>query len=95
MNRNKSINKSIEKFAQKHGLTWIYGTCEDGDEFVHFDAEILERQAVLVTKFGIGETIEEAKEDYARQISGKLLVVDAYDDYRREIVVPEFGFIGD
>lgn len=41
---------------------------------------------------GNGETIEKSIIDYMQQISGKTLVIDAYKDTRRRIVVPKWDF---
>jgi hypothetical protein len=52
-----------------------------------FDAEISEGR-ILVGSFGNGRTEEEAIENYAAEISGKVLVIGAYKKERREIIVP-------
>lgn len=52
---------------------------------VHFqDAEIKDG-SFLVGAFGSGTTLEEACEDYIRQISGKTIVLHAYTNSRKEV----------
>jgi hypothetical protein len=45
----------------------------------------------FLTSFcGNGKTVKEAIKDYARQLSGLLLVKDSHSRARKEIQVPEF-----
>lgn len=44
--------------------------------------------SVLCGDYGNGSTPDQAMSDYAKQISGKRLVVDAYTAGRKEILVP-------
>ena len=43
---------------------------------------------MLTSVFGDGNTVQEAIANYAKEISGKLIVIDAYSRARREIKVP-------
>jgi hypothetical protein len=44
---------------------------------------------ILSGSFGTGSNPEQAIDDYVQQIRGKLLVIDATSDKRREIRVPD------
>ena len=44
---------------------------------------------ILTGNYGTGKTPEQAIEDYVRQIKGKLIVVNAGSDRRREFKVPD------
>lgn len=53
---------------------------------VHFqDAEIKDG-SFLVGEYGRGQTLEEACEDYIRQISGKTVVFHACTDHRTDVI---------
>ena len=43
---------------------------------------------ILTGAYGDGETPEDAMRDYGQEISGKILVVNAWGDGRRELDVP-------
>lgn len=49
------------------------------------DSEIKDG-SFLVGEYGRGQTVEEACEDYVRQISGKTLVFYAYTDRRTDVI---------
>ena len=51
-------------------------------------AEFKEREHFLTGLFGDGDTPQEAIDDYAKEISGKVMVLDAMFSSRREIQVP-------
>lgn len=49
----------------------------------------IKKGSILSGDFGNGTTPEEAIKDYLEKIEGKLLVLGAYTDNRREYNVPE------
>lgn len=51
-------------------------------------AEFREREHFLTGLFGDGHTPQESIADYAKEISGKVMVLDAMLSSRREIQVP-------
>jgi hypothetical protein len=58
--------------------------------FAYFQGAEVKSDAVLSGEYGNGNVPEDAIANYALRISGKLLVIDAYDkEKRREIQVPE------
>ena len=98
MNVNIYVNtdpKTIEEFADHYRLTM---EVRERSLSLHYlgrymasfeDAEVKDG-SVLISTFGNGDTPEEAISDYARQIEGKLMVIDAFKPNRNEIWVPEF-----
>lgn len=44
---------------------------------------------VLIGTFGTGKTPESAKHNYAKQLAGKKIVVDAMREYRKEYQIPD------
>jgi hypothetical protein len=84
---------TIQAFADGHGLEMhvhqrALVPFPKGTYYANFpDAEIKDGY-VLVGEHGNGDTPEEAIADYARKISGKLLVLHAGADNRSEIQVP-------
>lgn len=81
---NDLIMEIHERVFAGLGARWT----EDERYYAHFkDCEIRER-GCLLGALGNGATPEAAMRDYARRISGKLLVVDAWLNSRREITVP-------
>lgn len=87
------INRqTIEEFADNHNLEMevreLHPENRVSQFYAHFkNAEVL-RGRCLASVSGRGRTPELAIEAYAPQISGQRLVIDAYRDTRREIVVP-------
>lgn len=91
---------TIEDFADAHDLTMIVG------EMMHKDAQIFSRyiahfedaeakdnehSTVIGSSYGEGRSPDEAIKDYVRNISGRLLVIDALSsENRREIQCPVF-----
>ena len=53
---------------------------------VSFDRAEVKEGIFLASPFGSGATLEEACEDYIRQISGKTTVFHAYTNSRKEVV---------
>ncbi len=83
----------LEEFADQHGLTMVIRECLPGPDPKRFyacfkNAEVKNDDSMLGGKSGNGETPEEAMADYGKQISGKLLIIDAGTAERREIYVP-------
>ncbi len=80
---------TIEKFADKHGL--VMGVIERVDpNHPRFYAEFLNSAVkdgpFLIGAYGDGNTEEEAIADYAKNISLKLLSVDAFNAALRKII---------
>lgn len=99
--RRPANQMSLEAFADKHELIMEIGerTRTDLHASIKFetnrfyagfkDTEVKDSN-VLCGKHGNGATEDEAMRDYAQEISGKLLVVCAWDkELRREIWTPE------
>ena len=83
---------TIDEFAEQHRLEWVDGLHHNGECYAHFfDAEVRsgEHGTLLASEYGSGSTRAEARRQYARNISWRVLVCDAYGDERREIRVPE------
>ena len=95
--RYKLEKMSIEKFAEKHNLIMevherdnknLPFTCF-GRFYAHFsNAEIKHGTCMLIGAFGNGNTEKEAIEDYAKEISNQILIIDAMKHTRKEIIVP-------
>ena len=58
--------------------------------YASFERAEIKDGACLVSTFGDGAWPGEAVMNYSREISGKLLVINAYDQSRREIRAPWF-----
>lgn len=72
------------EFGRLHGVTMLprYIASFKG-------AEVIRTRGVLSSDYGNGDTEEQAIADYATQISGFTLVLNAYSCKRKEIKVPE------
>jgi len=84
---------SIEEFANQYNLTMVIGertVSKDASNryYAHFENAEIKESHLLSFSYGNGRTKEEAIKDYSRQISLKLIVLDAYKDTRKEIQVP-------
>lgn len=84
---------TIEGFADKNGLIMEVHerTHVDSPErfYAHFENAEVKDGIILIGNFGNGHTPKEAIENYAKEISGKLLVIRAMSKKnRREIYVP-------
>lgn len=83
---------TLENFAAKHGLIMEVHERDLGHSagqfYAHFQNAEVKDGACLVGTHGNGCTEDGAITQYAREISGKRLVIDAYKDSRREIEVP-------
>jgi hypothetical protein len=84
---------TIEAFAEKHGLVMeIYE--RDNPQLAplygRFRRVEIKDGALLESAFGDGVTESAVIRDYARRISGKLIVFDAMGPNRKEIQCPVF-----
>jgi len=87
---------SIEAFADKHKLEMFVGErtpfyWPDGHYYARFNNTDTKGDGVLIGEYGNGPTKEIAIAEYARIISCKTIVVDAFSGgkkKRREIRVP-------
>lgn len=82
----------LEAFADKHDLVM---RIEERSKqsglpryYAHFENCEVAEDGALIGSFGNGNTPEEAMADYAREIEGKRLVVDAFGPFRRAFDVP-------
>ena len=84
--------KSIWEFADERDLTLEIHKRDAGETLPYYvgfaDAEVKEGQ-VLCGVVGDGDTIGEAINDYAKQILGKILAIDAFGDGRETVRVPK------
>lgn len=82
---------SLTAFADLHGLNMTIRERDTADPeaanrfFASFDNTETKGGFFLKGSYGNGATPEDAMEDYAKEINGKMLVVDAYAKNRREI----------
>lgn len=80
---------TIEEFADEHGLEMeVHEREHFNDFYAHFKNCEIKEGSMLCGTAGYGPTPESAIEDYAKKISGKLLVIGAYTGERREYYVP-------
>ena len=89
---------TIEELADQHNLTMIvterelYRECSVHRWYAYFEDAETKDGPMLIDTYGDGGTPEEAIADYARRISGKLLVINAHQKSRREIQVPRLVY---
>lgn len=96
---------SIKEFARIHDLKLVVRErrvpvdvarrSPDNRFYATFESADVKGDGVLIGKFGNGATIDEAIQDYAREISVTTLVVGAWGSGRREIVVPRLAHYGE
>lgn len=85
--------ETLTEFAKKNGLTLTVRE-RGGDRgrllqyFAYFSNVEVMRRGMLASLSGDGNTPDEAAADYARQLAGKRIAVDAYTPKRVEIDVP-------
>ena len=79
----------IDAFIKKHGLTLSYGVGAGGRTARISNAEVKIDDFLLKGVYGVGANDKIALKDYAKEISGTLLIIDAYKEARREIKVPK------
>ena len=88
--RSHSVSMSVGAFAEQHGLAMKVHKRTDGSFSAEFEgAEVRRGTCMLLSMSGEGFTEELAISDYAQQLSGQLMIVDALRDTRREIWVPQ------
>lgn len=84
--------RSLEQFADEHGLVMKVHerTARDcpGRFYAYFEHAEIKDGHMLVGAFGNGRTEDEAIQSYAKEISGRALVLNSYTVERKEIVVP-------
>ena len=79
---------TIEEFAEEHDLTMRIVERAKWDEASFVGAETKAGSCCLHSTWGKGTTPEAAIKDYATKISEKTIVLNAWFDNRKEIVVP-------
>lgn len=88
---------TFAEFADKHGLEMQVAE-RTIDDYIkrhkiarwcaHFKHAEVKGPGILSSVSGNGDTPEQAIADYARQLPGQLLVIDAFRPTRREIQCP-------
>lgn len=73
-----------ERVPKDMGVRWT----EDSRYYAKFEGRDIKDGAVLCSAFGDGRTPGEAMANYAKEISGALLVLNAFGPNRREIQAP-------
>ena len=83
---------TIDEFAEENGLTMEIHERSAIDSptrfYANFEGAEISEYPGLVGAYGNGATPDEAVDNYAEEISGKLVVIGAYTDGRIEIPVP-------
>lgn len=83
--------ETLIEFGDRHGLSLDVrerGHSSSPRYYVSFpNVEIMER-GMLASYHGDGDTPDAAAADYARQLAGRRIAIDAYTDERVEIDVP-------
>jgi len=95
---NRPPRASLEAFAKEHDLTMVIGErvpkdmgarwTEDSRYYAQFEDCEVKKGVCLLSEYGNGGTPEEAMANYAQEISGALLVLNAFGPNRREIQAP-------
>ena len=97
---NMIPEKTLSEFADEHDLVLevnerstetlqAFRHLSNKDRFyTHFVDSEIKGIGVLISAFGNGETVDEAIEEYRKEISEKTLVVNAGSANRKEIKVP-------
>ena len=97
--RKPANRQTLEAFADQHGLTMEIvertrtdlARCFDYSKmrfYAGFKGVDVSDGCMLIGSVGNGGTEDDALRDYARQISGKKLVIGAFTPERREIWAP-------
>lgn len=87
---------TFDEFADQHGLVMLIKERAvdgkligpDARYFAHFKDSDVSEPGVLIGRYGNGASPEKAIEQYARELIGARLVIDAYTPERREIQCP-------
>lgn len=90
---NRIPSCTIEEFANRHGLEMVVVERKEpiGSPiryYARFERAEIKTNGMLCNEFGNGENPEEAIMNYAVAIEMKTLVINAYQDDRKEIEVP-------
>ena len=80
------MSKLIEALAKIEDVR--IGTDYKGRYQVSFDHSWVKDGSALLGKYGTGDTVDEAAEDYLRQISGQRILTE-WENVRREFYVIE------
>jgi hypothetical protein len=89
--RHPVSEMTIEEFAENNNLIMEIHERNDPKlpkHYAHFKLSDIKEGSCLIGKFGDGETEQEAIRNYAKEISGQLLVIGAFSNNRRNIQVP-------
>lgn len=91
--RKTKASMSIEEFADMYVLTMVIverdlPKDEQSKYYAYFKNSEVRKGIMLSGSYGNGSTEDEAIRNYAKEISGKCLVIDAYKTERRDINVP-------
>ena len=86
-----SKRTTISAFADIHNLTMVVTRHSETRYTAHFDGAEVKEGSVLGSMYGDADSPEAAMQNYALQISGKLLVVHAFRPDRDEIYVPDLN----
>lgn len=89
----KLATQSLDDFAAEHNLELVVRErhLHDNDSryYAQFKNTEVKDGSVLVSTFGNGRTPDAAVREYARLISGKLLVVNVFRPNGQDIPVPQ------
>jgi len=92
---DKIQRMTISEFADMHDLNMVVRERHTGHGdnslprfYASFEHSEVSDRCMLIGKYGDGDTPEEAIKDYAKEISEKKLVLNAYRKNRVEIQVP-------
>lgn len=89
---------TLQEFAEKHDLVMEINERDPNEYpnlpryYASFEYCEVKGNGVLISAFGNGETIEDAMEDYTKQISGKILVFFPTGKGRFELQAPILSF---
>jgi hypothetical protein len=79
----------IQLFAEKHDLTMIIHRYGPSRVTAQFQGVEVKQGDILTTCYGDARSEGAAIAEYARKISGHMLVIDAMAPHRRQIQAPE------
>ena len=89
--RHQLEEMTIEEFAENNNLIMEVHERDNPKLprcYAHFKHSEIKDGICLSGKFGDGETEQEAIRNYAKEISGQMLVIGAFSNDRRNIQVP-------
>lgn len=79
--------KASEKLLNLEGRMLSVGKNIKGKVYVHYERCDVKDGCFLIGSYGIGNSFEEACEDYLNKISGKTVVFNAESSNREEVKV--------